>query len=225
MIREGTWARHVQLKNMARARMPGANGPYQQRVKDYDDQEYLGNITIGTPEQEFRVVLDTGSANLWVPDVSCGRGGGGGGGNCEAFECIIQRFLGRDTVRFGSPGTDQLVVPRCTFGQATKLAPFFAGQPIDGILGLAFKSIAVDGVTPPFIEAIQQGLVDQPVFTVFMKRVGDQVNVDGGVFTYGGIDTTNCGRIIAWEPLSSATYWQFTVSTRAELNVKSSSPD
>ncbi|PIO73398.1 eukaryotic aspartyl protease [Teladorsagia circumcincta] len=133
-------------------------------------------------------------------------------------------FLGRDTVRFGSPGTDQLVVPRCTFGQATKLAPFFAGQPIDGILGLAFKSIAVDGVTPPFIEAIQQGLVDEPVFTVFMKHVGDQVNVDGGVFTYGGIDTTNCGRIIAWERLSSATYWQFTVSTWPELVVEVQKP-
>ncbi|PIO73399.1 hypothetical protein TELCIR_04627 [Teladorsagia circumcincta] len=91
MIREGTWSRHVQLKNMARARMPTANGPYQQRVKDYDDEEYLGNITIGTPEQEFRVVLDTGSANLWVPDVTCGQGGGGGGGNCDSFECKLQR--------------------------------------------------------------------------------------------------------------------------------------
>ncbi|KAK5964415.1 Eukaryotic aspartyl protease [Trichostrongylus colubriformis] len=118
-------------------------------------------------------------------------------------------FLGADTVRFGSPGTTQLVVPNTVFGQATHLAPFFAGQPIDGILGLAFKSIAVDGVTPPFMHAVELGLVDQPVFTVFMKHVGEQVNVNGGVYTYGGIDTTNCGGVIAYERLSSATYWQF----------------
>lgn len=47
-------------------------------------------------------------------------------------------------------------------------------QAIDGILGLAFQSLAVDGITPPFINAVQQGLVDEPVFTVFMKHVGGE---------------------------------------------------
>jgi hypothetical protein len=51
-----------------------------QNVNDFIDTEYVGNITIGTPEQSFRVILDTGSANLWIPDKTCGQNG-----SCDNF--------------------------------------------------------------------------------------------------------------------------------------------
>lgn len=92
-------------------------------------------------------------------------------------------FLGKDTVALGDQGLDQLVIPKVTFGQAVHLADFFAGQPLDGILGLAFPRLAVDNVKPVFQEAIDQKLVDKPIFTVWLRKDGaDAQGKKGGKF-------------------------------------------
>ncbi len=38
---------------------------------DYWDSLWTGPIAIGSPPQNFTVIFDTGSSNLWVQDATC----------------------------------------------------------------------------------------------------------------------------------------------------------
>ncbi|VDM80131.1 unnamed protein product [Strongylus vulgaris] len=73
MIRSGIWDQFVEkLKEKRLQRMlNNAADIHIHDINGYYDIEYLAEITIGSPQQTFLVVLDTGSANLWVPDNSC----------------------------------------------------------------------------------------------------------------------------------------------------------
>ncbi|CAJ0582491.1 unnamed protein product, partial [Mesorhabditis spiculigera] len=227
MMRAGEWKAYREHKEALRANHPVlANLP--QTVLDYDDFEYVGNVTIGTPQQNFVAVLDTGSSNFWVPATNCDSSCSGkskyDSGKSSTFvkngkSWSIQYgsgdargTLAQDTMTFGGIGENQLAIPKTVFGMATHISDDFAQDPTDGILGLAFQSLAVDNVVPPLQNAYSQGILDQPLFSVYLMHRGATEGQAGGIFTYGAIDSTNCDASVTWEKLTSATYWQFRVT-------------
>lgn len=79
----------------------------------------------------------------------------------------------------------------------------------DGILGMAFSSISVDGVVPPWYNLLSQKLVTDPVFAFWLNR---QSGNPGGELTLGGIDSSHYTGSIFYTPLTNQTYWEFALN-------------
>ncbi|CAJ0939155.1 unnamed protein product, partial [Mesorhabditis belari] len=94
------------------------------------------------------------------------------------------------------------------FGSATSIGADFITQPGDGMLGMGWPSLAVNNIVPPFFNAKNQGLLTQPIYTVYLSNVGAQIG-QGGQLTVGDYDQSNCNSVVNWVPLTSQTYWQF----------------
>lgn len=91
----------------------------------------------------------------------------------------LEGFFSQDTLAIGD-----LTVKKQDFAESTKEPGLaFAFGKFDGILGLAYDRIAVGGAVPPFYNMIDQGLLDEPVFSF---RVGSSEE-DGGEAIFGGV--------------------------------------
>ncbi|XP_010211548.1 PREDICTED: cathepsin E [Tinamus guttatus] len=85
----------------------------------------------------------------------------------------------------------------------------FLDAAFDGILGLGYPSLAVDGVTPVFDNMIAQNLVEQPMFSVYMSSKPD--SADGGELLFGGFDPSRFVGTLQWVPVTQQGYWQIRI--------------
>eukprot|EP00005_Dracoamoeba_jomungandri_P004165 CAMPEP_0174256962 /NCGR_PEP_ID=MMETSP0439-20130205/6153_1 /TAXON_ID=0 /ORGANISM="Stereomyxa ramosa, Strain Chinc5" /LENGTH=360 /DNA_ID=CAMNT_0015339827 /DNA_START=105 /DNA_END=1187 /DNA_ORIENTATION=+ len=191
-------------------------------LTDFEDAQYYGEITLGTPPQTFKVVFDTGSSNLWIPSKQC---------PLTDLACLLHKkydssksstyvkngtkwsieygsgacsgFLSQDVLGMGG-----LQVQKQVFGEATaEPGMAFVAAQFDGILGMAFVTISVDHVTPVWYNILSQHLVDTPSFSFWLSSNPQGSN--GGVLTLGGTDSKYYTGDFTYVPLTNETYWEF----------------
>jgi hypothetical protein len=101
-----------------------------------------------------------------------------------------------------------LKVPNQVFAEATKVPglSFMLGK-FDGILGMGWPSISVDKVVPPMQNMINQGLINQGIFSFYLQSSSGSTSGDLDI---GGIDTSHYTGTVFYHPVSKQDYWRIS---------------
>jgi len=188
-------------------------------ITDYSDAQYYGELSVGTPAQTFKVIFDTGSSNLWVPSSetsiihfnphkkydhkkSSTYVANGTKFAIQYGSGSLTGFVSEDTVTIGN-----VTVPNQLFCEAT-IEPglsFKIGK-MDGIMGMAFQRISVDGIRPPWYDVLATPGMEN-LFAFYLGKG----NGDNSEMVLGGVNPAHYTGDIHYVPLSMEAYWMFTM--------------
>merc|ERR1712045_876040 len=168
-------------------------------ISDYQNAQFYGPIKVGG--QDFKVIFDTGSSNVWVPGKACGfftcwthpryhesksptYEKDGRPYRVQYGSGPVEGVFSKDTVTVGSidvKGQPFAEVSKVSFGP---LNIAFAAGKFDGLLGLGFKSISQYQIPTPFEAMIDQKLIAESVFAFYLQDDASKM----GELVFEGID-------------------------------------
>eukprot|EP00300_Choanocystis_sp_HF-7_P013352 c18260_g1_i1.p1 GENE.c18260_g1_i1~~c18260_g1_i1.p1 ORF type:complete len:429 (+),score=96.58 c18260_g1_i1:36-1322(+) len=193
-------------------------------LANHKTTQYVGVVGVGTPPQKLKFIFDTGSANMWVYSKECTTeictgdqrvrydhttsstwAKNGTGLMIRYGSGTIEGFLSYENMDFGNNKT----LTRQMFGEVTyTTGRAFQWGRYDGIVGLAFPKLAIDGATPPFDSLFYQEKVNNPVFSFYFTKKPGQ---SGSAILLGGVSTHFYEGPIHWHSVLSPAYWEIRI--------------
>lgn len=212
----GEWVKAINGQHHQLGAKYGAE-PSPVVISDFQNAQYYGPVTVG--KDTIRVVYDTGSSNLWVPNKDCcgklslhrfyhhdksdGYTANGTTFDIEYGSGPVAGFYSRDTMQIGD-----ISMPNYLFAEANDVSGLGVGYTIghfDGICGMGWDSISVDGVQTPVQALIASGEMPEPVFGFY---IGDSKD---GELTIGGVNNNYFTGDFTYVPLKDKSYWEIAL--------------
>jgi len=185
-------------------------------IHNYQNAQYYGPITVGSPGESIQVVYDTGSSNLWVPNKDCcsfltrhhmyhhdksnSYVANGTKFSIRYGSGPVSGFYSADSIDIGG-----VKAPDYTFAEVNDVSGLGLGYTLgkfDGICGMGWSSISVDGVPTPLQALMASGQLAEPVFAFYLGNNAD------GELVVGSVDDAHYTGEFVYVPLAAEDYWR-----------------
>lgn len=195
-----------------------ANSP----LRNIQNTQYHASITVGTGDspQTFTVIPDSGSANTWVYGQGCAANNGQSGcstGACNnhikfnaASSPTYHKETGSFKITYGSGSvtgdlfTDSVSLSNSHAATGFKMiaatcvisheAAVFDESRFDGVMGLGYAQLGIQGTTPLLKTLKDQNKIAEPIFTFFLTKH----NNEGSQLGIGAVDSNLHAEPIKW---------------------------
>jgi len=179
-------------------------------IENYFNNQYIGEIGVGSPPQYLRMIFDTGSSDLWIP-----------GGQCLDCGDLHTKFDSLQSLTYNSPaeekpfeieyGTGKVIGIKATddilvgglqckellFGVVSYEDSSVSRFRMDGIAGLAFRGLA-HVTTPTLLETVfEQNPSIPKLFSIFFSNDPDDLYFPSHIW-FGGYDLSIVGENARW---------------------------
>ncbi|KAI8638840.1 aspartic peptidase domain-containing protein [Parasitella parasitica] len=184
---------------------------------------YYGEISIGLPPQNFNVIFDTGSSDLWVVSSQCTSN------VCKSHqkfdlhssntyqeseednEGVVQVEYGTGSIQ-GHVGTDvvalannEIVLQDQVIVDAFDISRDFIGSPFHGIFGLGLNGLSSSTRSSPLYAMIDQDLIQEPIFAIYSQH-------NAGEIDFGSVDKNRYHDEIHYVETIDTSYWMMSMN-------------
>mmetsp|Transcript_26023 Transcript_26023/g.29782 ORF Transcript_26023/g.29782 Transcript_26023/m.29782 type:complete len:383 (-) Transcript_26023:430-1578(-) len=201
------------LYDMVDAALPEDN------LTNFYDLQYFGAISAGTPPQDFTVLFDSGSSDLWLMGADCDTSGCQGHAKFDPSASSTFHKLGKEIkITYGSgaaegyTATDDFTVAGATAtNQEFEVLSSFTqpGTQWDGICGMGYQLLAQDKASPLVPTLASQGKIEKASFSFYLSS---KPNAQGSKLVLGGVDDSLYTGEFKYYPLVFEAYWQIALA-------------